>query len=319
MVSRSPRLRGDNAAALIDISFSGLTAPQTGVNVRVASPEDGPIVRSLPPGQVTNVQWELRAAQFLANDQDVLDALLAGSLYANVETSGFTTGEIRGSFRQQSGSTLFEIPPDPPPIATLTGEALDRDLVRFLTQASFGPTTADLDVLRQDVQDNGGDRIAGMSAWIDRQLNPTMTPASSLLDYTLASAQLYDGNSRDRRGGWWLFAIYGPDQLRQRMAFALSQIFVTSDSNAKVNQMYLGAADYYDMLIDGAFGSYRDLLLDVSLHPIMGQFLSSLRNQKQLFDDEGQVISSPDENYAREIMQLLSFGLVERHPTGPCD
>jgi uncharacterized protein (DUF1800 family) len=72
----------------------------------------------------------------------------------------------------------------------------------------------------------------------------------------------------------------GPDPLRQRVALALSEIFVVSDNQDAVASNTIGAASYYDMLLRNAFGNYRDLLRDVSLHPIMGAYLSHLRNVK---------------------------------------
>ena len=119
-----------------------------------------------------------------------------------------------------------------------------------------------------------------------------------------------------RHYAWWDIAIAAPDQLRQRMAWALAQIFVINDFNGSFNSRsldasgqprYLGVVDYYDMLVDNAFGNYRQTLEDVTLHPVMGVFLSHLRNAKA-DPDAG---TFPDENYAREIQQLFSIGLYD--------
>ncbi len=310
------RVGGDNDSATVDLSFSGLTSPQNAVHIHVANPVDGPHVESLPLGQVSGHLWQIRAAQFLITDQQVLDALLGGMLYVNVHSTNYPAGEIRGTYGEQLGSTELQVPPDPPALPAITGTQLDRDIARFLIQSTFGATPELMDEVRQLIQDNGGDRIAGMEAWIDRQMDAQLNPGAVLLEFTRASSQLYLDNERDRRAGWWTHARYGGDQLRQRMAFALSEILVTSDANAKIDNKHLAAAEYYDILMRGAFGSYRDLLLEVSLHPIMGHYLSHLRNQKEQRDEFGQVITSPDENYAREIMQLFTFGLVQRHLDG---
>jgi uncharacterized protein (DUF1800 family) len=108
---------------------------------------------------------------------------------------------------------------------------------------------------------------------------------------------------------WFKNAVKGPDQLRQRVAFALSQIFVVSlDSSVHLD----ACASYYEMLMRRADGNCRDLLRDMTLHPAMAEYLSMLRNRKP--DPIKGVY--PDENYAREIMQLFSIGLNRLHPDG---
>ena len=94
------------------------------------------------------------------------------------------------------------------------------------------------------------------------------------------------------------------------MAFALSEIVVISENDATVNNYHYGAASYWDMLAANAFGPYRTVLEKVTYSPLMGIYLSHLKNQKR----SGAI--SPDENYAREIMQLFSIGLVQRHLDG---
>ncbi len=117
-------------------------------------------------------------------------------------------------------------------------------------------------------------------------------------------------------------ALQGDDQLRQKFAWALSQIFVISDTGAGFNVndpdfsgfgSWLGPTNYYDdVLVDNAFGSYRDLLSDMTFSPVMGTYLSHLRNRKA--DVQNQRF--PDENYAREIMQLFSIGLYKLDQDG---
>lgn len=114
------------------------------------------------------------------------------------------------------------------------------------------------------------------------------------------------------RAAWWHTTVTAEDQLRQRVAYALSQIFVISDT---VNLLFLhpfGTSNFYDTLLAGAFGNFRDLLLDVTLHPAMGVYLSHINNAKS--DPEAGTF--PDENYAREVMQLFSIGLFELNPDG---
>jgi uncharacterized protein (DUF1800 family) len=113
-----------------------------------------------------------------------------------------------------------------------------------------------------------------------------------------------------RQDIWFQNAVRGNDQLRQRVAWALSEIMVVSQVTL-VNYPF-GLADYYDMLARNAFGDFRKLIEDVTLHPMMGVYLSMLGNQKP---DVARNIR-PDENYARELMQLFTIGLVELNPDG---
>lgn len=111
---------------------------------------------------------------------------------------------------------------------------------------------------------------------------------------------------------WWQKALESQThQLRHRVALALSEILVISD-NSSLELDAVGMASYYDLLYKHAFGNYADLLYDVSMHPCMGVYLSHMNNRKA--DIEKHI--HPDENYAREIMQLFSIGLYELAPNG---
>ena len=114
-----------------------------------------------------------------------------------------------------------------------------------------------------------------------------------------------------RYAAWSEIALHGKDQLRQRVAFALSQLFVISDKSALDNS-HLDIATYYDGLADYAFGNYRDLLEFVTLSPAMGVYLNMLGNEKP--DEDNNI--RPDENFAREVMQLFTIGLDELHLDG---
>ncbi|QOV90981.1 DUF1800 family protein [Humisphaera borealis] len=111
---------------------------------------------------------------------------------------------------------------------------------------------------------------------------------------------------------WWRNSITGDDQLRQRVAFALAQIFVVSAQDGTVNGRTEALANYHDMLVDNAFGNFRALLREVTLHPIMGQYLNMRGNTKPL----SPLFTAPNENYAREVLQLFSVGLNTLWPDG---
>ncbi len=177
---------------------------------------------------------------------------------------------------------------------------------RFLQQATFGPAPEELARVR----------ALGYAAWIDAQLARPVNLHLPLVRQWQAELPISGTdravdarvNSEHRIETFWRQTMRtdaDSDPLRQRVAFALSQIFVISDRNSSVADDQRGPADYYDVLLRNAFGSYRTLLEDVTRHPNMGQFLSSLRNRKA----NPALNRFPDENYAREVLQLFSIGL----------
>lgn len=173
----------------------------------------------------------------------------------------------------------------------------DAEAARFLNQAGFGATAADIARVRQ----------IGIGGWMDEQFAvPRSLHRRPLEEFALTLAANTTISRDDRLRQWYRVAAGSPDQLRQRLAYSLSQILVVSDLSDALSQEPLLVADWNDMLARHAFGNYRDLLIDVSRHPAMGRYLTHLRNRKL----EGTI--APDENYAREIMQLFSIGLFER-------
>lgn len=201
-------------------------------------------------------------------------------------------------------SVIFSAGFEPPP----GGPDTDADAMRFLTQATFGPTLAEFDQLN----------LTGIDAWLDDQLS---RPFSRHRPYLEAIAALpedpMDGGANDvgqhtRNEVFFERALHAPDQLRQRVAFALSQIFVVSDQGGGLGGEAYALAHYYDLLGEHGFGNYRELLEQVTLSPVMGGYLSMRGNRKP---DLANNIR-PDENYAREIMQLFSIGLVRLNANG---
>ncbi len=181
---------------------------------------------------------------------------------------------------------------------------------RFLTQATFGPVDADLSRVSQ----------LGYRSWIEEQFLRPRVYHGTYWDTENAIIKAASGGDRTAFGdqvtnSFWKQAIAGNDQLRQRVAFALSQIFVISMVDGSIDywdKRTRGVAGYLDMLDDNAFGNYRTLLESVALHPMMGRYLSHLGNEKE-DPDSGRL---PDENFAREVMQLFSIGLVQLNLDG---
>ena len=188
-----------------------------------------------------------------------------------------------------------------------SGSMTRAQAFRFLNQASFGPTEASVAELMAL-----GDPSTAFGRWIDGQRSAAV---SLQLPRTLEAYQLTPNSlgyvHNLRRSKWFDIAINGPDQLRQRVAFALSEILVVSEVGV-LGKMPLAAASYSDTLAQHAFGNFRELLEAVTLHPAMGVYLSMLGNRKPNPDENIRA----DENYAREVMQLFSIGLVGLNPDG---
>ena len=207
------------------------------------------------------------------------------------------------------GSTDSSAPPPAPPVPPTSAELAAAS--KFAAQATFGLNYAAIDALARE------DR----ATWLNRQFalpvgyhSPVVTDlvlrrdAGEFADFEIDIEFLV----QFRRFAWWHQTVTAEDVLRQRIAFALSEIFVVSD-NVDVLIVYpFALSDYYDMLLDNAFGNYRDLLRDVTLHPAMGIYLSHVNNRKS--DPANNTF--PDENYAREVMQLFSIGLFELNIDG---
>lgn len=192
-----------------------------------------------------------------------------------------------------SGVNLAAVPPSAYPLPGA------NDAARFLNQVSFGATDAEI----------AKAQTYGYSAILqDQFLMPTHRTHEAYIN-TIDPTILSDNEVMHT---FWREAATAYNQLRRRVAFALSQILVISLQDANLQNYRRGVASYMDMLNQNAFGNYRDLLRDVTLHPMMGLYLSHLRNQKE----NPALNRVPDQNYAREVMQLFSIGLYQLNPDG---
>jgi len=200
-------------------------------------------------------------------------------------------------------------PPAPPPPAPPTGAfATEAGTSRFLTQATFGPRPEDVSAL------------TGTSAsdWFLAELEKPASLHTPQLEAYRAMIADPDEDFpvlaiQSSTFSFWRNAIEGDDQLRQRMAFALSQILVVSNFGGELlTDIPEPVVSYQDVLVEGAFGNYRDLLEAVTYSPAMGYYLTYMGNQKA----DAATGRMPDENYAREILQLFTVGVVELQPDG---
>ena len=168
--------------------------------------------------------------------------------------------------------------------------ATELEAVKLLGQGAFGPQMSKI----IEVQ------ALGIEGWIDQQL--ALAPGY----HTPLAPDFLSEQSAFRLMAWWKTALWGEDQLRQRMAYALSQIVVVSEKGGNLSKKQAGMLHYYDVLVKHGLGNYRDLLTDISKHPVMGNYLTLAGSVKA--DEAGS--RHPDENYAREILQLMSIGTV---------
>jgi len=196
-------------------------------------------------------------------------------------------------------------PPQPPPDPEPTAAQL-QEAAKLLSVTTFGPSYDGIYAAAD----------MGLDAWLDRQFSLAPSLHEPIVRRYLDEYG-YNINATPAPGTFRRFAFYeqaltAPDQLRQLTAYALSQIFVVSDNVDMIFINPLALSSYYDMLLNHAFGNYRDLLEAVTLHPVMGLYLSHVNNAR--FNPVTNTF--PDENYAREVMQLFSIGLFELNADG---
>ena len=332
------RLSEDESQAVITINYSNLTTPYFGMHLHDPNIPGGGLSNVVcdfdEPGDVFRQQdgtwlWVIKPRGAYSAEEivdHIKNPTAMGSVFFNVHSTANTGGEIRGDLKRLQGSQTFTAPAAPP---TAPADHTNANAAaRFLTQSTFG-------VLGGDPNGNGiPDSIEAVQnaesyeAWIDAQiaLPPTLHHPYVFTNRNLTSPgnATYDGSLMFR--SWWKNSITAPDQLRQRLAFALSEIFVISEAGPLDNRSD-ALSDYYDTLLHyclgndayneptgapEADGSFHNLLKAVTLHPAMGRYLDMLRNDKPN-PATGRI---PNENYAREVLQLFTIGLYRQWPDG---
>lgn len=303
--SATLRAAGNGLSAAVSLALSGLGAPQTDARLYISNTgAAGPDILALPAGQIDRRPWAFEPAAGQSSAA-ILAALREGRLWARVNSSVYPDGEILGRFTLVVGSSTMAPVPLPPVVPS--GAPTAAQASRFLDHATFGPTPAQVAAVQ----------AGGYAAWINTQLALPATPHLPYVQARRAELAARDPNDTGlgwqtpRQHAWWQRALTAPDQLRQRMAWALSQILVISQDGA-LDGSHEEITAYYDLLLAHAFGNYRDLLGDVTRSPVMGVYLSMIRNQPP----DPETGQRPDENYAREIMQLFTIGLNQLHADG---
>lgn len=221
--------------------------------------------------------------------------LVVGALLT-LQTAYAQTGNSAGLLpapRMALRAVEQDDPINPVPVPVLDNRAAGR----FLDQATWGPTPADIQSLQQK----------GFTRWLDEQF---MMPTSDLPDQPLLNS---DGKTNTDftplQRAFFENAVNAPDQLRQRVAFALSEIWVVSAVTVRSAYAY---APYYRLFLQNAFGNYRDIMKAVTLNPAMGRYLNMANNNK----GNPTKGTAANENYARELMQLFTIGLTQLNPDG---
>jgi len=184
-----------------------------------------------------------------------------------------------------------------------------KDAWRFLNQATMGPKAEEVDWVAQN----------GYEAWLSKQF-AYATPTSNHVKIYRDNAEQYHRTPDNKPGSdirfvywaWWRHALMCPDQLRIRVTNALAEILVVSLRDNSVGWYSLAGASYLDKLAENAFGNFRTLIEGVIRHPAMGFYLSYLRNQPP-DASSGRI---PDQNFARELLQLFTLGLSKLNMDG---
>lgn len=296
-------LNADETQAILRFSYTNLTSAVNGAHVHSDPYLTHPSqviydIDDFEPAADGSYHWDIEPMGTLSAE-DVREVIKQGKAFINIHTVNYPAGEIRGNFTLAVGSRVFA-PPSPPP-AWADDHTLTNAAVRFLNQATFGADPAGIESVR----------TLGYAGWIDDQFGQ---PVTRMRPEMLANPGTDPANPHTDTqfwNLWWKNAVTAPDPLRQRMAFALSEILVVSDVGP-LNYNGRVLATYYDTLAEHAFGNFRELLERVTLTAAMGRYLDMLGNQK------GSLVSGthPNENYAREILQLFSIGLYRLWPDG---
>lgn len=244
-----------------------------------------------------------------------------GDMLISLTWRGNTSNKVRLAFGRSGGKISDEAGAAPTPLSkagpvsayvedtsSFVSPRMADDITRFLQQATFGPSSSSYEQVRR----------LGLGGWLNGQFKRSYSnyegsyPEFSLkpIDSTVGCPSGGDPNCfRDFYTMYhlqnWFFrqAVYGEDQLRHRIAWALHQIWVTSGiENNQVSWM----VTYHKVLSKHAFGNWRDLMYDMTLNPGMGNYLDMMRSTR----------TNPNENYPREILQLFNVGLFQLNPDG---
>lgn len=250
------------------------------------------------PGHQSNLQKDALQFRYYPQSGNYLgvsgDAVLVlGPMSNNQIVTVGTVGQFAAQIQASQASLQVES---------------DAQAARFLLQAQFSASDAEIAAVRQK----------GYAAWLDEQLAiPSSQSAWDCLEakgYTAIDSNTFFFQSYPGDYVLWYQLMAAPDPVRRRFALALSEFFVVSLAgiSGSLNWPSFAIAHYWDILCNNAFGNFRQLLEEVTLSPAMGAWLNTMGSQKEN-PATGRL---PDENYAREVMQLFTIGLNMLNPDG---
>lgn len=259
-----------------------------------------------------NVAVSCTPAPLIFSDAQTDSTSLSRSAASSVAISALATAALSACGGGGGGDAPFVSTPIPGRIVSLssggyayTSPTTDEQAARFLQQAQFAATEADIASVRS----------LGYAGWLEAQVAKAYTTGWDWLTGqgygNVFSSNNYFDQSYPADYMVWSQLMDAPDVLRKRVALALSEIFVVSLVGVSATWRSYIMAHYWDTLCLHALGNYRDLLQAMTLNVGMGYYLNTKGNLK-----ENSAGRQPDENYAREVMQLLSIGLVQLNADG---
>lgn len=283
----------------ITVSASSVSSPSTSGSVQVSVFNPVPVISTAAASPVSGTSYTLEV-----NGTGFVSAAQIQVGGANVTTNFISPTALQASITIPTGSGPISVDVVNPNPGGSTSNAMSAiiDLAtipsaaRLLDQATFGPTLSDI----QHVQ------AIGIDAYITEQFKTQDTPLPNIPTTLPPLCSAANTPTNCEESEWWQTVLTGNDQLRQRVAFALSELFVISSNTDNATTITY----YHNMLAQDAFTNFETIMHDVSLSPGMGAYLNMLNSAKPA---TGQIAN---ENYPRELMQLFTIGLVELNQDG---
>jgi len=283
----------------VTVSAVSVASPSVSGSAQVSILNPVPSVTAATATLVSGTSYSLEVdgASFVSGAQ-----IQAGG--ANVTTTFVSGTDLQATVTIPSGTTALSVVVENPSPGPAPSNAVNAAIylasvtaaARLLDQATFGPTLSDI----QNAQ------TLGLDGWITQQFNTPDTPLANIPSPLPALCASANTPTNCEESEWWQTVLTGKDQLRQRVAFALSEIFVISSDSVNATTITY----YHNMLAQDAFGNFETIMHDVSVSPGMGAYLNMLNSAKA---PAGEI---PNENYARELMQLFTIGLYELNADG---
>jgi uncharacterized protein (DUF1800 family) len=296
--------------ALSTLALAACSGGGSGSSTATLTPSAPSGLTATPGNNQVALAWTASAG---ATEYSIARATTSAGPYTSVGTSSSTsftdTSAVNGtayyyvvSASDATGSSVNSAAVAATPVALSRIQA-----ARFLAQAAFGGSDTDIQNVQYQAQ--------GINGWLAQQFAIPVNPSGQLSNVAWMQANSLisvEFVTTGVQSSLWRKLISSPDVLRQRMMLALTDLFVINAGATTLTYRGAAAAYYLDQLEANAFGNFKDLLLAVSHTPAMGQYLSYLDSVKA----NPVTGTSPDENYAREIMQLFSIGVVQLNIDG---